>query len=80
MAIATRADGDTIDATWFNDIKTTLDLLTTNGDVLYYNSGYQRLPKGADTEVLTLASGIPSWAASSGGGGSNFERVLASSI
>ena len=35
--------------------------LTTNGDVLYYNSGYQRLAKGSDTQVLTLTSGLPAW-------------------
>ena len=43
--------------------------LTTNGDILYYNSGRQRLPKGSDDEILTLASGLPSWAAAAGGGG-----------
>ncbi len=41
--------------------------LTTNGDVLYYNAGHQRLAKGSDTEVLTLASGVPTWAAAGGG-------------
>ena len=42
--------------------------LTTNGDVLYYNAGHQRLAKGSDTEVLTLAAGVPTWAAPAGGG------------
>ena len=38
------------------------------GDVMYYNgTNYVRLTKGSDDEILTLASGIPSWAASSGG-------------
>jgi len=41
-------------------------VLTTNGDMLYYNSGRQRLPKGSDGEFLKLASGLPSWAAASG--------------
>jgi hypothetical protein len=36
--------------------------LTTDGDTLYYNSGRQRLAKGTDDQVLTLASGLPSWA------------------
>lgn len=40
-----------------------------NGDILYYNSGWQRLGKGTDGHVLTLASGLPSWAA--GGSGSS---------
>ena len=42
--------------------------LTTDGDTLYYNSGRQRLAKGTDNQVLTLASGLPSWATSGGGG------------
>lgn len=41
------------------------------GDVYYRNSGglFTRLPVGTDGHVLTLASGIPSWAAGGGGGG-----------
>jgi hypothetical protein len=42
--------------------------LTTDGDTLYYNSGRQRLAKGTDDQVLTLASGLPSWATASSGG------------
>jgi len=42
-------------------------VMTTNGDTIYYNSGRQRLPKGSDADVLTLASGLPSWSAPSGG-------------
>jgi len=38
-----------------------------NGDVLYYNSGWQRRAKGTDGHVLTLVSGLPQWQA---GGGS----------
>jgi hypothetical protein len=37
--------------------------LTTNGDILYYNSGHQRLAKGTDGQVLQLSSGLPSWTA-----------------
>lgn len=36
-------------------------VMTTNGDTIYYNSGRQRLAKGSDDQVLTLASGLPSW-------------------
>ena len=33
------------------------------GDVLYHNgTNYVRLPKGTDGQVLTLASGVPTWA------------------
>lgn len=34
-----------------------------NGDVVIYNSGWKRLGKGDDGQVLKLASGLPSWAA-----------------
>lgn len=38
------------------------------GDILYYNGTYWlNLAKGSDGQVLKLASGIPSWAAESGG-------------
>ena len=43
-------------------------VLTTNGDILYYNSGRQRLAKGDNDDVLTLKSGLPSWEAAAGGG------------
>tara|TARA_Y100000310_G_scaffold76257_2_gene72732 strand:- start:5679 stop:7736 length:2058 start_codon:yes stop_codon:yes gene_type:complete len=34
-----------------------------SGDVMYYNgTDYVRLAKGSDDQVLTLASGVPSWA------------------
>ena len=36
------------------------------GDVIYYDgTNYVRLAKGSNGEVLTLASGVPSWAADS---------------
>ena len=39
------------------------------GDIMYNNgTDYIRLAKGDDDEVLTLASGVPSWAAIGGGG------------
>jgi hypothetical protein len=44
----------------------------TSGDILYYNATPSKLdilPKGADTQVLTLAGGLPTWAAPAGGGG-----------
>lgn len=40
----------------------------TAGDILYRGaSSWARLPKGTDGQVLTLASGLPSWANASGG-------------
>jgi cytoskeletal protein CcmA (bactofilin family) len=38
-----------------------------SGDILYHNgTKYVRLPKGSDSQVLTLMSGIPSWQDSGG--------------
>ena len=38
------------------------------GDVLYHNgTNYVRLAKGTDGQVLTLASGVPSWADAAAG-------------
>ena len=40
-----------------------------SGDLAYHDgSAWVRLAKGANDEVLTLAGGIPAWAAASGGG------------
>lgn len=39
----------------------TIDKLTTNGDILYYNNGYQRLGIGSNDQVLKINSGLPSW-------------------
>lgn len=39
------------------------------GDLLYFNgTGWARLGVGTDTQILTLASGAPSWADASSGG------------
>lgn len=47
---------------------------TTSGDIIYHNgTDNVRLAKGSDGQVLTLASGLPSWAAA-GGGGSTYLR------
>ena len=45
-------------------------LMTAAGDVLYASGAntLAKLAKGSDDEVLTLASGVPSWAASAAGG------------
>ena len=38
-----------------------------SGDIIYHNGTiWTRLAKGANTEVLTLAAGLPSWAAAGG--------------
>lgn len=45
-------------------------ILTTDGDIFYRNAGaIARLGVGSNGDVLTLADGLPSWAAPSGGSG-----------
>ena len=47
-----------------------------SGDVMYYNgTNYVRLAKGDDDQVLTLSSGVPTWAAASGGGSSAADDI-----
>lgn len=39
-----------------------------SGDTIYYNgTNWVRLPKGSDTQVLTLVSGLPAWSSGSAG-------------
>ena len=50
-----------------------------SGDILYSNgTNYVRLAKGSDAQVLTLASGVPSWATPATGGGGNSRDFVAS--
>jgi len=50
----------------------------TAGDVLYASgtTTLAKLAKGTDGQVLTLSSGLPTWAAASGGGGGTWDRIL----
>jgi|3_EtaG_2_1085321.scaffolds.fasta_scaffold37090_2 hypothetical protein len=45
-------------------------LMTAAGDIIYASGAntLAKLAKGSDDDVLTLASGVPSWAAAAGGG------------
>lgn len=47
------------DNTWATP--STTSVLTTDGDILYYNSGDDRLPIGSDGQVLIVSSGLPIW-------------------
>ena len=53
--------------------------MTSTGDVIYSSDGSgtpARLAAGSDGEVLTLASGIPSWAAAGGGSSDTWESLM----
>ena len=75
---------------WKDDAGTVYDLsatggmtnpMTAAGDVIYSGDGSgtpARLAAGSDGEVLTLASGVPSWAAAAGGGATGFHLSYAS--
>ena len=57
--------------------------MTASGDIIYGGTSGTptRLAKGTDGQVLTLASGVPSWAAASGGGSgqTTYDAIVASS-
>jgi len=61
-------------------------VLSTNGDVLYYNSGRQRLAIGSEGTVLTVSSSdLPAWETASAGAwsqiaSSNLSGGVASSL
>jgi len=54
----------------------------TAGDILYGSASnvLSKLAKGTDGEVLTLASGVPSWAAAGGGGGGTTAHKTADEV
>lgn len=50
-------------------IQSLASLSYASGDILYHNgTSLTRLPKGSNGQVLTLAAGLPSWAAGGGSG------------
>lgn len=59
----TSTDGYLSSTDWntFNNKSDYISPLTTNGDLLYYNSGEQRLPIDTDGKILSIQSGLPSW-------------------
>jgi hypothetical protein len=56
----------------------TISTATTNGDLLYGtgSGALARLGIGSSAQVLTVASGIPSWATPAGGGGGKVLQVI----
>ena len=56
--------------TWITDATGMANPMTTTGDVIYSSSGSTpaRIGIGSDGQVLTVSSGVPTWAASAVGG------------
>ena len=74
---------NTTSAALFFDIVQTSGMtnpLTTTGDIIYSSSGSTpaRLGIGTTGQVVTVASGIPSWATPAGGGGKVLQVVMGS--
>jgi hypothetical protein len=61
------------------DAKTAKSTLTTTGDIYYASAANTpaRLAIGSTSDVLTVAGGVPSWAAPAGGGGKVLQVVQA---
>jgi hypothetical protein len=66
VAVANGGTGATTKSEGFD----ALSPMSTSGDIIYggANGTGTRLGKGSDGQVLTLSSGVPSWANASGGG------------
>jgi hypothetical protein len=71
--VLSKTSNTDLDFTWVNDASGMTNPMTTTGDIIYSSSGSTpgRIGIGSTGNVLTVASGIPSWAAPAGGG-SNF--------
>lgn len=50
-------------------------IMTTDGDMIYYNGGRSRLPIGANGQIMEISGGFPSWQNKAG---SNFEFLTES--
>ena len=64
------------------DAKTAKATLTTTGDIYYASSVSTpaRLGIGSSTQVLTVAGGVPTWAAAATVAADNDQPILASQI
>jgi hypothetical protein len=64
---------------WANlDTTGMVNPMTTTADIIYSSSGSTpaRLGIGSNADVLTVAGGVPTWAAPSGGGGGSYTPAL----
>lgn len=78
VAVADGGTGASSASAGFN----ALSPMTTSGDIIYggASGAGTRLAKGSDGQVLTLASGLPSWAAAGGGSVTVSENYLGSDV
>ena len=69
--VLSKTSNTDLDFTWVNDASGMTNPMTTTGDIIYSSPGSTpvRLGIGSAAQVLTVASGVPSWATPAGGGG-----------
>jgi hypothetical protein len=67
--VLSKTSGTDLDFTWITDATGMTNPMTTTGDTIYSSSGSTpaRLAVGSTGDVLTVAGGVPTWAAPSGG-------------
>ena len=68
--VLTKASGTDLDFVWSADAAGMTNPMTTTADIIYSSSGSTpaRLGIGSAADVLTVAGGVPTWAAPAGGG------------
>jgi hypothetical protein len=72
--VLAKASGTDLDFVWSADAAGMTNPMTTTADIIYSSSGSTpaRLGIGSNADVLTVAGGVPTWAAPAGGGGADF--------
>jgi hypothetical protein len=68
--VLAKASGTDLDFVWSADAAGMTNPMTTTADIIYSSSGSTpaRLGIGSAADVLTVAGGVPTWAAPAGGG------------
>jgi hypothetical protein len=68
--VLAKASGTDLDFVWSADAAGMTNPMTTTADIIYSSSGSTpaRLGIGSTADVLTVAGGVPTWAAPAGGG------------
>jgi hypothetical protein len=80
LATVPLADGGTGATTQQGAVNNILNFSgKASGDIVYYNgTNWVRLPIGSDTQVLTLASGLPTWSSAGAGAPANATYIVQS--
>jgi len=68
--VLSKTSATDLDFTWITDATGMANPMTTTADIIYSSSGSTpaRLGIGSTSDVLTVAGGVPTWAAPAGGG------------